>query len=75
MKRRKLVALICGLAIAWPLASYAQEPKQQLKRIGILASQVPCPLQPDNPIVRRLGELGWVEGQNLAFVRIGDRPD
>ena len=54
-------------AIAWPLASYAQQPKQPLKRVGLLASIGPCPLQPDNLIVRRLGELGWVEGQNLAF--------
>ena len=75
MKRRKLVTLIGGIAIAWPLACYAQQPKQPLKRVGLLASIGPCPLQPDNLIVRRLGQLGWVEGQNLAFVRIGDRPD
>ena len=75
MNWRKLISLIGGLAIAWPLASHAQQPNQPLKRVGVLAAQVPCPLQPDNPIVRRLGELGWVEGQNLAFVRIGDRPD
>src|SRR5262245_54848611 len=67
MKRRKLFSLIFGLAIAWPLASHAEEPKQPLKRIGILYSVVPCPLQPDNPIVRRLVELGWVDGQNLVF--------
>jgi putative ABC transport system substrate-binding protein len=67
MKRRKLITLFCGLAIAWPLASYAQEPKQPLKRVGVLAAAVPCPLQPDNLIVRRLGELGWVEGQTIFF--------
>jgi len=63
----KFVTLIAGLAIAWPLASYAQQPKGPLKRVGVLASQVPCPLQPDNPVVRGLGELGWVEGQNFLF--------
>src|SRR6516225_8844335 len=67
MKQRKHVALICGLAIAWPLASYAQKPKQPLKRVGLLASSVPCPLQPDNFLVRRLAELGWFEGQNFDF--------
>src|SRR5262245_9501043 len=67
MKRRKLITLIGGLAIAWPLACYGQQPNQPLKRVGVLASQVPCPLQPDNPIVRRLGELGWIEGQNFVF--------
>ena len=67
MRRREFMTLIGGLAIAWSLACYAQEPKQPLKRVGVLASQVPCPLQPDNPLVRRLAELGWVEGQNLVF--------
>ena len=67
MKRRAFIRLIGCLAIAWPLASYAQQPKQPLKRVGLLASIGPCPLQPDNLIVRHLGELGWVEGQNLAF--------
>src|SRR5215471_5437047 len=63
---RKFMRLIGGLAIAWPLASYAQEPKQPLKRVGVLAP-IPCPLQPDNLAVRRLAELGWIEGQNIVF--------
>jgi putative ABC transport system substrate-binding protein len=67
MRRREFMALIGGLAIAWPLACYAQEPKQPLKRVGVLAAYATCPLQPDNPIVRRLGELGWIEGQTIVF--------
>jgi putative ABC transport system substrate-binding protein len=67
MKPRKLIMLIGGLVIAWPLASYAQQLRQPLKRVGILASAVPCPLQPDSVVVRRLAELGWVEGQNFVF--------
>jgi putative tryptophan/tyrosine transport system substrate-binding protein len=67
MKRGKVISLIGGLAIAWPLATYAQLPKHPLKRIGILTSFVSCPLQPDNLVVRRLGELGWIEGQNFVF--------
>jgi len=67
MKRQKLITLICGLAIAWPLASYSQEPKRPLKRVGILARDSPCPLESDELIVRRLGELGWIEGQTIAF--------
>src|SRR5215813_2918272 len=67
MMRRAFIRLIVGLAIAWPLASYAQQPKQPLKRVGVLAAQSPCPLQPDHPIVRRLIELGWIEGQNFVL--------
>src|SRR5262245_19922284 len=67
MKRREFVALLGGLAIAWPLASNAQQLKQPLKHVGVLAAQFPYPLQPDHPIVRRLIELGWVEGQNFVF--------
>ena len=67
MKRRKVISLIAGLAIAWPLASFALQPKQPLKRVGVLPSVVPCPLQPDNIVVRRLGELGWREGQTVGL--------
>src|SRR5262245_59141219 len=67
MKRWKLITLIGGLVIAWPLASYAQQPNQPLKRVGIIASLAPCPLKPDVPFIRRLGELGWIEGRNFVF--------
>jgi putative ABC transport system substrate-binding protein len=62
MMRRAFIKLIGCLAMAWPLAGYAQQPKHVA-----LLSQNPCPLKPDNLIVRRLGELGWIEGQNVAF--------
>jgi putative ABC transport system substrate-binding protein len=58
--------LVGAFTIVWPPALYAQEPKQPLKHVGLLA-QNPCPLNPDNLIVRRLGELGWVDGQTVAF--------
>src|SRR5262249_55079909 len=67
MMRRAVIKLIGCLAIAWPLACYAQQPKQPLKRVGILPTFVPCPLNPDSLTVRRLGELGWVEGQNFVL--------
>jgi hypothetical protein len=66
MKWRAFIMLIGGLAIAWPLASYAQQPKQPLKRVGLLAL-LGCPLPPDTPIARRLAELGWVDGRNFVF--------
>jgi putative ABC transport system substrate-binding protein len=66
MKRRKLFTLIGGLAMAWQLVSYAQQPKQPLKRVGLLLQAVQCPLQSDNPMVHRLRELGWIEGQTIV---------
>jgi putative tryptophan/tyrosine transport system substrate-binding protein len=65
MKWRKFIALIGGLVIAWPLASYAQQPKQPIKHVALL-SQLPCALMPKT-IVRRLGQFGWIEGQTITF--------
>src|SRR5215471_16476328 len=67
MKRRKLIALVSGLAIAWPFACYAQQPQSEPpKRIGVL-TQNECPISSDWVGTRRLAELGWVEGQNIVF--------
>ena len=68
MKRRKLISLIGGLAIAWPLASYAQQPiPAPPKHVGVLSLRPECPTPPDSPMLRRLGELGWIEGRNIVF--------
>jgi putative ABC transport system substrate-binding protein len=60
MKRRKLITLIGGLAIAWPLASYAQHPNQPLKSVGLL-SQGECP-PAERWWLDHLAELGWSKG-------------
>jgi putative ABC transport system substrate-binding protein len=67
MKRRNLIALIGSLAVAWPLACYAQQPNPPLKRVGTLSSQGSCLLQSDHLLVRRLAELGWIQGQNIVI--------
>src|SRR5215467_638989 len=58
--------LISGLAIAWPLASYAQQPNQAPKRVGFLIPG-PCVPKPDQIITRRLEELGWIVGQTIVI--------
>jgi len=66
MKRREFTALIGGLAIAWPLASHAQQALAPPKRVGVL-NQFRCPIPPASAFTRRLVELGWVEGRDFVF--------
>jgi putative ABC transport system substrate-binding protein len=51
---------------AWPLASYAQQPRSSLRRIGVLTpSSVQFEAQ---AFVRALQDRGYREGENLALV-------
>jgi len=63
--QQKFTALIGGLVIAWSLASYAQEPNQALKRVGVLA-QVECPAA-ERYWSGRFEKLRWIAGQNFLF--------
>src|SRR5215475_13561815 len=64
MKRRQFIAFVGG-AIAWPLAGRAQQSK---KFVGVLQSFEPTtpPVAVLQSFLKRLRELGWIEGQNLA---------
>jgi putative tryptophan/tyrosine transport system substrate-binding protein len=69
MRRRDLIALMGGTAVAWPLASRAQQPA--LRTIGVL-----LPYASSNPIMsgryraaflRALDERGFAEGRDIAL--------
>jgi putative ABC transport system substrate-binding protein len=65
MRRREFIALLISTAIGWPLNSEAQQLQPTPpKRVGVL-ELFGCPLQPDNPVTRRLAELGWIEGRTF----------
>jgi putative ABC transport system substrate-binding protein len=64
MRRREFIAGIGGAAAMGSLAARAQQPRK-LATIGFIGGRD----WPDFgiPFLRRLGELGWVEGRNILF--------
>ena len=72
LKRREFIALVGGAA-AWPLAGRAQQPigrTGKMPRLGILMPGTAAHSAAIyDPFYRRLHELGYIEGQNLAIER------
>jgi putative tryptophan/tyrosine transport system substrate-binding protein len=65
MRRREFIALLGGAAVAWPLVVYGQEIRNVV-RVGT-ASTFPKNFPLWVAFRARLRELGYVEGQNIAF--------
>ena len=63
MRRRELITLLGGAAVAWPLAAPAQQPGK-LPLIGVLVSASP-PHPFADAFWRGLHALGYSEGQNI----------
>jgi putative ABC transport system substrate-binding protein len=67
MNRRQFITLLGGAAAAWPLAARAQQ-SGKLRTIGFMGSYTPSAVsQWTAAFVRRLGELGWIEGRTIAI--------
>jgi putative ABC transport system substrate-binding protein len=67
LKRREFIALVGG-AIACPMGVRAQQQAGKVPRIGYLRATSPSDRPPPLDAFRqRLGELGWVEGQNIVI--------
>ena len=65
LRRREFIALLVGAAAAWSHGSPAQQ-TGKVYRIGILSPELPPPGFLE--VFRQgLGELGYVEGQDIAF--------
>lgn len=65
VRRRELIAAL-GSVAAWPLAGRAQQTK--IPTIGLLGgATATAQSQWTGAFVKRLGELGWVEGRNVTI--------
>jgi putative ABC transport system substrate-binding protein len=68
MKRREFITLVGGAAAVWPLAASAQQPRERMRRIGVLMH-----LAADDPegqsrvaaFLQGLQEAGWAVGRNV----------
>jgi len=67
MNRRDFIALLGGVAVAWPLAARGQQPAK-MPVIGYLHGGVPGSFMHLVAVFRQgLRESGYMEGQNVAI--------
>jgi len=67
MRRRTFITLLGCAAAAWPFAARAQQVKT-LPTVGFLGASTPSNWTHwTNAFVRRLGELGWIDGRTVAI--------
>jgi ABC-type uncharacterized transport system substrate-binding protein len=67
MRRREFITLIGGAATTWPLAARAQQ-AARLPTIGFLGQSTPVvESERLDAFLKRLRELGWIEGRTVAI--------
>jgi len=67
IKRRECITLLGGAAVAWPLAARAQQPGKR-PIIGFLGDSTALgESERAAAFVRRLHDLGWIEGRTIAI--------
>ena len=67
MRRRTFIATLGGTAAAWPVVTLGQ-PGKVVPVIGFLgASSLAIQSQWVEAFVKRLGELGWIEGRTVSI--------
>ncbi len=67
MRRRELIRLLGGAAVAWPLAAYAQQ-RGKLPTVGFLGPNTRSAASDwVAAFTQRLRELGWIEGRSITI--------
>src|SRR5689334_4508459 len=67
MRRRDFITLVSGAVASRSIAARAQQPAK-IPTIGFLGVSTSAAWTPwTTAFVRRLGELGWTDGRNLAI--------
>jgi putative tryptophan/tyrosine transport system substrate-binding protein len=67
MRRREFITLLCGAAVAWPLAARAQQP-ERMRRIGVLLPAAPDDAEFQSWVgafLQGLAQSGWITGRNI----------
>jgi putative tryptophan/tyrosine transport system substrate-binding protein len=64
-KRREFITLLGCSAVGWPLEARAQQPRRPT--IGFVGANASVWTPWTASFVRRLGELGWIEGRTVAI--------
>jgi putative tryptophan/tyrosine transport system substrate-binding protein len=72
MRRREFITLLSGAVATWPLAAHTQQ-ATKIPQIGVLSlgrgDKSDASLKTLDAFVPALRELGYIEGQNIAFDR------
>jgi putative tryptophan/tyrosine transport system substrate-binding protein len=69
VRRRKVIALLGGAAVAWPLAARAQQ-AERVRRIGILMPYAKGDAEWAARVLafkQEFAKLGWTDGGNITF--------
>src|SRR5919201_4846643 len=73
IERRKVLAALGGVAVAWPITAHAQQPATPV--VGFLRSASPQPDYRLTAFRQGLKEAGYIEGQNVAIEYRSDQTD
>src|SRR5262245_1647127 len=66
LRRREFITLLGGAAAAWPIAARAQQ-ASKVPIIGFLGANAAAWSPWTAAFLKRLGELGWIEGRAVAI--------